>query len=291
MRKPAKQKFYIDDNAIKSYIDMIRAAKLPHKIIYSNYTTEIICEKLNFDFMFLNSFQSKKMFVAFNMIKGDFNNYTVNEIPTYTYNDVLFFEHAINREMQLKDVVNLDLNSAYATVLLNDGFIQQKTFDFLQEIPKIDRLACIGMFASRKTLFQYDEKGEVDKHELIKAKNKHGDETEGYFIYCIKKVGELMVNIRSKIGDDFLMFWVDGIYIKNNKESIQAAEQIIKDSNFKYKKKILPIFNTKIKNNKKISVELWEQNPLYCEKKQFNYSKPLTEFQKIVIDYINKLNK
>jgi len=281
MIKTKKDKFLQSFENVKLYKDLIRIAKVPYKMILSNYTTELICPYLNLDLMFCNSFQSQKMFMGFNMIKRDLLKWSANEQPLTTYEDVIFFENNIKESLQYKDIINLDLNSAYATVLLNDYFIEKKTYSFLQTIPKIDRLACVGMFASKKTLYEFGEDGNVANWEVKEAN------TSGYFIHCIKKVGDLMTEIKNAIGDDFLMFWVDGIYIKNNgSPSVKIARKIIEDHRYNYKEKILPTFKTFKSEKNKIKVILGEEYSDHCKIKEFNYPAPPTEFQKDFTKYL-----
>ena len=274
-------KFFLDAKAMKAYKVIIRLSKAPYKIIMSNYTTRIICPLLDIDFMFVNSFQSDRMFIAYAMIKRDFEKWSANEMPTTEYKDVVFYENKITKNINLENIVNLDLNSAYATALLNTDFIQENTYNYLQLIPKIDRLSCVGMFASKKTTYHFDEKGEIVLVEPYESP------TSGYFIYCIKIVGELMMKIKDAIGADFLMFWVDGIYIINNPESVNKAKEIIEENKFKYKEKLLPIFQATIDKKKRIKIRLGEEKENLCEIKEFNYPATPTEFQKDFENFVN----
>lgn len=284
--KQRKDKFLQSFDSVKLYKDLIRIAKVPYTMILSNYTTELICPYLNIDLMFVNSFQSQNMFMGYNMIKRDLLKWSANEQPAIKYEDVVFFENNIKETLEYKDIVNLDLNSAYATVLLNEYFIEKKTYQFLQTIPKIDRLACVGMFASKKTTYYFDESGKAVNWEIKEA------DTSGYFIYCIKKVGDLMKEIKAAIGEDFLMFWVDGIYIKNNGSgSVKKARKIIEDHRYNYKEKILPTFKTFKSEKNKIKVILGEEYLDHCKIKEFNYPAPPSEFQRDFNNYIKKIIK
>lgn len=289
--KTYKHKCYLNNEALEAYIGICKAAKYPYKIIMSNYTSHLFCAGLDIDILFMNSFQSKRMFIGFQMIKTDFEKWTANEIPVIDYNDVLFFENEIRQDTELDNVTNLDLTSAYATVLRNDYFIQEKTYKYLQGIPKVDRLACVGMFASRKTIFEYSETGEIANYEIIQSP------TTGYFTYCIKVVGDLMLKIKEAIGSSFLQFWVDGVYINSEDAgAVAEAKRIIEAAKFQYKEKLIPKFRAKILDNKKINVQLWQTTDnrhlltgqYVTELKEFNFPKPQTEFQKAFKRYLEK---
>jgi len=51
-------------------------------------------------------------------------------------------------------IFNIDIKSAYATILKNDGLITQKTFDFINRLPKQERLTAVGMLAGKKNIFE-----------------------------------------------------------------------------------------------------------------------------------------
>lgn len=289
--KLEKHKCYLNNDALQAYVGLCKKGRYPYKLTISNYTTHLLCYGMGFDMLFMNSFQSKKMFIGYNMIKSDFEKWTANEIPVIDYNDVLYFENEIKQDIELTNVINLDLTSAYATVLRNDYFIQEKTYQYLQNIPKIDRLACVGMFASRKTIFEYSETGEIAKYEIVQSP------TTGYFTHCIKQVGDLMLKIKAAIGSSFLQFWVDGVYINSEDAgAVAEAKKIIEQANFQYKEKLIPKFRAKILDNKKINVKLWQTTDnrhlltgqYFTELKEFNFPKPQTELQKAFKRYLEQ---
>lgn len=284
MKKTNKKTVLINKDAVKNRIDLIRVAQLPFTLRYTTYTVELICEKLNFDYLFLTRFQSKRLFLANSLIKRDIVNSKI-EYPDLTYCDVSFFLQDIERTDQYFDIINIDLSNAYAQVLFIYGFITEDTYNFLLKIPKLDRLAAVGMLASQKRVFNYDKDGEIIFYDKVKAKDKLGRETQGIFIFCIKIVGDLMIELARILKDDFLFFWVDGIYFKKT-DKINTLFEKITESGFKFKTKNIPCFKSSLKENEKIKIELWEDCGTFSTKKEFNFPKKDTEFSKSLTKYL-----
>lgn len=283
-----KKTVLMDKQAIKSRIEIIKASKKPFTIKYTTYTVEIICPGLSFHYLFLNRFQSPKLFFANSMIKKNIVDSKL-EYPDLTYYDVTFFSHDIVKDMYFENIYNIDLCNAYARVLYNHNFITKKTYEYLLKIPKLDRLASVGMLASQKKIFNFDENGEVVNYEKIKAKDKNGNLTQGVFIFCIKIVGDLMKKISNILGDDFLFFWVDGIYFKES-DKIDTVRKLINNSGFDFKEKGIQKFKSNIKENEKINIILWESDLHKCEKKEFNFPKKDSEFGNSLIKYLQTSN-
>ena len=102
-------------------------------------------------------------------------------------------------------VVNIDLKSAYLNVLKNEGLISIDLFDSINKLKKVERLVTLGMLAYEPELFIY-EKGLLIDYQKIR------NEYSKYFFYCVKRVSEIIQNIKFLLGDCFIFSWVDGFY-------------------------------------------------------------------------------
>lgn len=215
-----KTKAILNADSVNEYIDFHKKMKIPFTLSLSTYTAQI---KSNLcDIYFMKSEQPNRVFCAYNKVKKDV---TAQKIKKIKINSLQYYSSNLKDNDFYSDVIyNVDLKSAYATILYNDGLISKETFDYLNKLPKMERLASVGMLASKKNIFEMDADGEVisEKTEV--------SETADYFFYCVKRTSEI-INFASKhLGKAFLFSWVDGIYFlqANHKGSIEAGN-ILKD--------------------------------------------------------------
>lgn len=217
-------KVFLDIKQVQRYIDLHKNMKIPFEMTLTNYTTRIkstFCDK-----HFMRNSQSKMMFTAYTMLKKDVSTRVK---PFVRLDKLTYFDTGFTEEMKIPLVYNFDIKSAYLTCLLVNGMIEKKTFDYLKRLPKMDRLASVGMLAGRRTVFIMDKNGkEVSETTSISP-------LENFFFYCVNEIGNLMRFAASYMGNAFLFTWVDGIYFKPNE--LQAAQDyyIIMSEYFKEK--------------------------------------------------------
>lgn len=185
--------------------------KVNFKTILTNYTAELQCEEIPFfNIKFLKKNQNKLAFIAFKKIEKDLKTWTANEPPIINKNECTYFSFDKNFKSQLiNEATNLDLKSAYATILFNNCFISLETFNFISKLNKIDRLTCIGMLASRKDIFTYQD-GRPIMHE------EKTNPLEPYFYYCVNQTACIMDELRKKLEKDFIFTWVDSVYYRKS---------------------------------------------------------------------------
>lgn len=137
--------------------------------------------------------------------------------------DVLYF--AYNKKLRSGDyfgnVYNVDIKSAYWETaykldLLPDH-IYKKGKD-PDQISKKTRLACIGSLARKRTTYEFDGKKQKLLSDDIEETNELWD------IICYK-VGFMLRDVAIKLNNDFIFFWVDGIYV-NGKAAADKAKKI-----------------------------------------------------------------
>ena len=233
------QKAIMDADAVNSYIDIHKKLKIPFTITLSTYTTKI---QSNYcDIYFIRNEQSSKVFSAYAKVKKDVSQYQVKKINVNRLN---YFSHNFGFNDFYTDLIyNIDIKSAYATILYNDGFITKNTFNYLKSIPKMDRLASVGMLASKKQVFEMDESGRPVSEKTIVSP------LSDYFFHCVKRTSEIMHVASKHLGDAFLFTWVDGIYfLQNNEVASKTAGRIFKEyfadvHNLKSEFEILRNFN------------------------------------------------
>lgn len=139
--------------------------------------------------------------------------------------------------MKFTDVVNIDITAAYWETAWQFGLLREdlykhgKTYEKavkqgLKEktiwqqsregkiIRKQVRLAAIGSLAKKQRIYEYN--GETKKQKLVEV--RRSDATEFLWDAICDHVGTVLMDIAKACGDDFIFFWVDGIYVKKGSE-------------------------------------------------------------------------
>ena len=215
---------------INREIEYLRRNNIPHKYIVSNYTLTI--ETPARVLKFNDNMLSVKAFIAYKMIKKDLAEYTANEPPVIDREKLDYFETYLDKPLFFREGYAVDIKSAYATVLHNDGFISERTFGYIKTLPKKARLAAVGMLASRKDIF-YFHGPELTGH--VKDVNP----LENYFWYCVERTSQLMREIKKETRP--LFFWVDCIYFRTLAEA-QTAEKILSEMGYSHSRKKIFLF-------------------------------------------------
>lgn len=206
-------------DAVNGYIDFHKQMKIPFTLSLSTYTARIVSSYC--DLHFMKSEQPTRVFSAFNMIKSEVKDKKIKPVHAHK---LTYYTHALKESDFYSDIIfNLDIKSAYASVLLNDGLITKKTFTYLQGLPKQERLAAVGMLAGKKNVFEIDQAGEIISEKTVIS------ETADFFFHCVKRTAEVMHTASKALGDAFLFTWVDGIYFLENPVSARKAAEILID--------------------------------------------------------------
>ena len=214
-------------NNLQNHIDFLKRTNSNFTLENSTYTAKIITEKTIINFTTKNL--TMKCFCAAQMIKGDITKSKI-EKPKISVHDLEYFEQNLKSEM-IEKVVNFDITKAYPTILFADGFITEKTFNYLCEINKTERLAAIGMLARKKNITQFENGKPINT--TIDRK-----ETSEYFFYLVDKTNKIISEIRNKCKLRFLFSWVDGIYFEySNENDLFAATKLVDEICKKYKLK------------------------------------------------------
>lgn len=209
-------KLFLDFVQVEKYIDLHKKMRIPFEMTITNYTTRI---KSNYcDIHFLRSTQSKRMFAAYAMLKKDVSDKPVPKIDRLS---LQYFDLGIRENLDLKTVYNFDLKSAYVSCLFLNGIISKKTETYLNTLPKLDRLAAVGMLAGRKSVFTMNEHGNPIEEKTVVSPY------ENFFFFCVKRVSELMNYAASYMGNSFLFTWVDGIYFNPSETAAKSFYKII----------------------------------------------------------------
>lgn len=110
----------------------------------------------------------------------------------------------------LEDLLEIDINGAYWETAYILGVISKSIYERGKEVDKKVRLAALGSLAKKKDVWIYD--GKKMRREVIRSY-----QTENIWFAICKRVSDVMQEAVKLIGKDFVFYWVDGIYIHNDK--------------------------------------------------------------------------
>jgi len=276
MAKPKAYRLDLKIEKVKEWTQFLINEGKPFNVSVSNYTTSLISEEYNIKF--LKNMQSLRAFAAAAKIKKEVKE---KPLPNIDMKENKYFDTGFKGNDFYSDkVFNIDLKSAYSTILFNDGFISAKTFNYISKLKKQDRLTSLGMLASRKRIFYYNSKGkETHSEEIINP-------LSNFFFYCVQKTENIISEIKHDILQDaFLFSWVDGIYF-NNPYYSKLIQEYLNDV-YKMKSTFKELSEFEVKTKSDIYRISFFEEPEH-KKKSFAIPIPETNFKKELCDYLLK---
>lgn len=225
--------FYRDGKTLKNWMDFLIETKQDFTVRSSTYSTTITLPNGNRLKFFKNKYD-EDVFIANKMILKDIKaKKGIEEIINGDFKKINYDSKNGLKPFEAKNIINIDITSAYASTLINNEFITKKTFDYLQRLKKFERLPAIGMLARKSMVFNY-EKGVCIDTNIDLSKDAQ------VFYYLIQKVEETMQAVKNIAGDYYIFHWVDGIFIDDqiSREKIEKIESLFKEKNYliKYEK-------------------------------------------------------
>lgn len=192
-------------NNLRLYLDYLMKNKKTFRLEYSNYWSKI--EYNGRIFKFIENPMSFKTFVASKLIARDIEN--SNIVIDFCDRDFIkYFSHELKAD-EKNVIYNVDIKSAYATVLLNEHLISDKTYKYICNLPKQERLAAVGMIAGKKNIIEY-----FDGKAILTTSNEN--KLSNYFFYCVYRTHEIISDLQKILPGMFLFSWVDGLYFTSN---------------------------------------------------------------------------
>ncbi len=193
---------------------------------------------INFDkfsYMFSDSHFSNIHLNLFQQIKKEVHqniknkNIIVPEIKTSKYFDTANFKPIeLGEFLNFKNVLEFDVNKAYYQALKKFGYISEDFFNKCVNLPKKIRLALVGTLATQKTIFSY-QKGELIDYEILKD-----DILRKVFFQLVEYIDNVLDLFSKLAGNNFLFYWVDGIYLKNYDRALKHKNLISKEYNLNF---------------------------------------------------------
>lgn len=253
-----------EGNAAK-FVDMLIKSKTNFELYASNYTMKVVLPEENTKF--IRSKQSNRVFAAFRKLEADIKNVHIKEMKL---EDVRYFQHDFKQAVYADRVCNIDLKSCYSNILFREKVITEATHKYLSNLPKAERLAAVGMLASRKEIFTF-------KNGTVQAVREERSENSRFFFFAVQKTFEMMNELKKICGNSYLFTWVDGIYFLPDGNKMERCEQYLREIKFPFSSDYLDEFEVKFLHNK-INVTFKKDNV----KKVFNLPIPDGAFKKAV---------
>jgi hypothetical protein len=207
LRLPEKENAELDKQYVKNVITLHKSLKIPFACSVTNYTTHFESSLRNI--LFQKEHRAVQMFAAYSKIKKDIEG---KNLPHVDVDKLKYYMSGFNGEQIYSDkIYNIDLKAAYATILFNKGILSLNTYKYLSRLPKMERLVSVGMLASRKETFHFDNTGKIiSQTEQISP-------YANFFFSAVKETFDIMTACKIILGNDFLFSWVDGIYFMNRR--------------------------------------------------------------------------
>lgn len=259
----------LQEDIIRQYKDF----KLDFTIKHSNYNTQIIGD--NTVLKFVQNEHPIRVFIAHNKIVKDLKaaERTI-EILQGSWSTENFDSKNGLRPCKYKKIINLDITSAYPYCLFVNKLITESTFSYLMNLKKSERLPAIGMLAKKAIIMEY-KKGKSISWDL-----KTGDYANIFF-FVIQQISDLMNWAAEIAGDDFLFYWVDGIFLRPGikKDKIKQISDIFAEQGYYYKFESVTDFSI-VRDDEKLHINMIKNKEakvytLYDKNMARNFSKIL----------------
>ena len=277
MKKQNAATIFKNPQLQESIIRQYKEAGLDFQVKHSNYNTQIIGQETVLKF--IQTEHSIKVFVAYNKIVSDLkkSDKTI-EILQQDWSTENFDSKNGLKPCKYKTVLNLDITSAYPYCLFLNKLISQDTFNYLMALPKSERLPAIGMIAKKSVWIDYNN-GKASNWDV-----KTG-EYANIFFFVIQQITDLMAWAADIAGDDFLFYWVDGIFLKPtiSKKKLQEITGIFAEQGYYYKYENVKNFSV-VRENDKLFINMiknGEEKPytMYDKNLARNFTKVLQQLE------------
>lgn len=121
-------------------------------------------------------------------------------------------------ETIIEDVIEIDINEAYHRTAFLLNVISKELYEEgskeTGKISKLGRLIAHGSLAKKEDQYRF-EGGRLRKETVRSVL------TENIWYSICKRVSDLMQEAKELAGEDFILYWVDGIYVRNKPELVK----------------------------------------------------------------------
>ena len=208
-------------------LDSFIALGTPIEVGLGKYSSYIITKNSNTKYKFLTKLQTKKTFIGYVKILKDLKRPEVEVVLSDLKDSIkesnnTYFDYGKAQNCEYENAVCVDLNSAYLQALYNLTLITKDTKDWIEKyLTKSERLVAVGMLAKQKEILEFNNS------KLI-SDTKEDAKNRFIFNAVIQEVASVMNKVALHHIDDFISYWVDGIYLKNEYIAFEVVDQFEK---------------------------------------------------------------
>lgn len=229
-------------NVIKSKCDFLYQTGQPFVLVKSGSSYKLDSSmfkqsavRSGFDPADLNFIKRVKKYILENDIPDRFVDVDYLDSKIH-YIDVGVYSSGV----VIEDLLEIDINGAYWETAYILGVISKPIYERGKELDKKVRLAALGSLAKRKDVWKFD--GKKMKREVVRSY-----QTENIWFAICKRVSDVMQEAVKLIGKDFVFYWVDGIYIRNDKSLLGSLISLF--ASYGYETKVKSIHKVEFKDS------------------------------------------
>jgi len=199
------------------FIEQLRKLKKDFTVKMTSNSTEVNYNGMKFLYS-LTEFQKRHLGLFQKMKSRVTKSIKEKGIIVPTIQHAKYFDCAQFKPLErgehftYNNVLELDINKAYYRVLYNLGYIEEDFYNECINLPKKIRLALVGSLATQKSIFNYVN-GEIVEPEdgIYITKN---EVLRNVFFQLVSEVDEALTVFQKLAAENFIFYWVDGIYLK-----------------------------------------------------------------------------
>lgn len=135
------------------------------------------------------------------------------------------FNRSIPINSTFKSPYSVDIKGAYWDSANKDGWLTPEIYAEGLRLDKKIRLASLGTFAKKIMIWEFDGVEEKMK-KSIEPTHPH------VFFNQANSIYKLMEKCKKAVGNDYLFYWTDGIYVKT-KAAAEICEEVLANASFR----------------------------------------------------------
>jgi len=233
------QTYYRSADQVNLLIEQLKSQFITFKVHQSQYST--VLEVDNRKTRYVTQVYDDNVFRCSSMIKGNLNkSEAAQQLIQKNFSTINYNVCAGLPEGKYGKVVNIDISGAYPQALINNNLIENKTYRYLMDLDKKQRLPAIGMIAKKSMVYFYE-------YGILQECTEVSGKYTKIFQYIVQEINDLMNECIKIAGSYYIMHWVDGIFLKRLTPVyiIKQIEELIKSKSYKLKFEKIDSFNLK----------------------------------------------
>lgn len=187
-------------------LQFLQESKIPFTVGFTNNSTTIDLINEPIRYFLAPDFIKKSELNFIGRVKKYAKQVNKPELPI-SPQSIQYFR--FNEFKQHKNLIEIDVNSAYWNLAFQLGYIDKKLFQEgnSDKISKLTRLVSLGSLATKKKIFQFDS----TQYHYIGY--KFNSVTRSYFFHVSWELDKIMNQIFHEIGERALFYWFDAFFV------------------------------------------------------------------------------